>query len=125
MRQHTVHINALSNGIVSFVTQLPVPQFRLADENQRHGTLRIEAAVEQEAELLQRFLLQQMCFVQDTDQLLLLYAVNEGNFLGVDEDGMQRNNGELDDILMILWGRSGVAQRQHIKQMKEEYERGM
>ena len=50
--QNAIEINALPDGVIALVAQLSVPQLRLPHQNQRHGALGIEAAIQEEAEFL-------------------------------------------------------------------------
>ena len=67
--------------IAPLITQLLVPEFILADQNQGHLALRIKGGVQQEPELFQRFLFQQMGFIKNADDFPVFLGTDDFNLL--------------------------------------------
>lgn len=74
MWQNTVHINALADSSISLQLQFVFPQLGLSDQHNSHRTHGIKSVIEQETKFFQCFLFQQMCFIQDADNLFMLHS---------------------------------------------------
>ena len=81
MGQDTVHIDTLANSRISLQFQLVVPEFSLTDQHDSHRTHGIKSVVEQKTEFFQCFLFNQMCFIKDTDDFLMLYSTDDLDLL--------------------------------------------
>ena len=77
--QDTVDINTLPYCRIPLQSEL-VPQFCLSCQYERHGTHGIEPVIQEKTELLDRFLFQEMCFVQNADNFLFLYTPDDLHF---------------------------------------------
>ena len=74
-RQDAFQVDALPDGGVDGLDQL-VPELVLPDEDEGHGAHGVHAAVEHEADFLERVAPQEMCFVDDGDDLLVFGFVD-------------------------------------------------
>ena len=81
MWQGTVHINALADSSISLQLQFVFPQLGLSDQHNSHGTHGIKSVVKQEAEFFQSLFLNQMCFIKDTDDFLMLHSPDDLDLL--------------------------------------------
>ena len=81
MRKNAGNIDSLPDCGIPLITQLLVPEFILADQNQGHLALRIKGGVQQEPELFQRFLFQQMGFIKNADDFPVFLGTDDFNLL--------------------------------------------
>ncbi|CRF28944.1 Uncharacterised protein [Mycobacterium tuberculosis] len=79
VRQLTLQVNALTDGGIGLQIQA-IPQFALADKDERHGTLRIHLEVQQETHFLQHLTIQEMRLVDDHNGLQPVNAAHELDF---------------------------------------------
>ena len=83
MWKGTVHIYTLANSSISLQLQFIFifPEFSLTDQHNSHKTHGIKSVVEQEAEFFQSLLIDQMCFIKDVDDFLMLHSPDDLNLL--------------------------------------------
>lgn len=80
MRKDAVDVDALAYCRISLQLQL-VPELRLAHENQCHGAQRVEFIIQKEAKFFNRFTLQKMGFIQNTDHFFILHTTDDLNLV--------------------------------------------
>ena len=75
-RQRAVHIDSLPDCCIPLKFKLIIPELSLSDQHQRHRTLRVKAVVQQETELLEHLLIQEVGFIENTDDPLFLHTLD-------------------------------------------------
>lgn len=72
-----LHINPLPDCRITLELQFIVPELGLSNQDQCHKTFRVEAVVQQEADLLEHLLIQEVGLVKNTDNAFLLNALDD------------------------------------------------
>ena len=81
MGKCTIHIYPLTDSGITAHFQFVLPEFRLSDEYKGHRTFGIELIIQKEPEFFKCFLLDEMCLIQNADDLFVLETTDDLDLL--------------------------------------------